>query len=110
MDVLFRSVAQAAPRETLGIIMTGMGDDGARGMKELFDAGAFTVAQDEASCIVFGMPGRALEQGGVTTTCSLRGMPALMNAFGRPQLIDALKSDSSDAPKPKALAGLADSG
>ncbi|CAD7850065.1 MAG: Chemotaxis response regulator protein-glutamate methylesterase CheB (EC 3.1.1.61) [Olavius algarvensis Gamma 3 endosymbiont] len=110
VDVLFRSVAQAAPRETLGIIMTGMGDDGARGMKELFDAGAFTVAQDEASCIVFGMPGRALEQGGVTTTCSLRGMPALMNAFGRPQLIDALKSDSSDAPKPKALAGLADSG
>lgn len=110
VDVLFRSVAQAAPRETLGIIMTGMGDDGARGMKELFDAGAFTVAQDEASCVIFGMPGRALELGGVTTSCSLQGMPALMNAFGRPQLIDALKSGSSDAPKPKALAGLADSG
>jgi len=110
VDVLFRAAAQAAPRETPGIIMTGMGDDGARGMRELFDAGAFTVAQDEASCVIFGMPGRALEQGGVTTSCSLQDLPALMNAFGRPQRVTAVKSDSADLPKTKALAGLADSG
>jgi two-component system, chemotaxis family, protein-glutamate methylesterase/glutaminase len=60
VDVLFRSVAKAAGRNALGIIMTGMGDDGARGLKEMRDAGADTIAQDEASCVVFGMPREAL--------------------------------------------------
>lgn len=60
VDVLFRSVAQAAGRNALGIIMTGMGDDGARGLKEMRDAGAATVAQDEASCVVYGMPKEAV--------------------------------------------------
>ncbi len=109
VDVLFRSAAQAAASETMGIIMTGMGDDGARGMKELSDAGAFTVAQDEASCVIFGMPGRALEQGGVTTTCSLEGMPVLMNAFCRPRLFRSLISAGADTSGTKALARLADS-
>ncbi|MBI2306331.1 MAG: chemotaxis response regulator protein-glutamate methylesterase [Rhodocyclales bacterium] len=60
VDVLFRSVARCAGRNALGVIMTGMGDDGARGLKEMRDAGARTVAQDEASCVVFGMPKEAI--------------------------------------------------
>ena len=60
VDVLYRSVAQAAGRNALGIIMTGMGDDGARGLKDMRDAGAATVAQDEASCVVYGMPKEAV--------------------------------------------------
>jgi two-component system, chemotaxis family, protein-glutamate methylesterase/glutaminase len=60
VDVLFRSAAKCAGANALGIIMTGMGDDGARGLKEMRDAGARTVAQDEASCVVFGMPKEAI--------------------------------------------------
>jgi two-component system chemotaxis response regulator CheB len=60
VDVLFRSAAKCAGPNALGIIMTGMGDDGARGLKEMRDAGARTIAQDEASCVVFGMPKEAI--------------------------------------------------
>ena len=60
VDVLFRSAAKCAGPNALGIIMTGMGDDGARGLKEMREAGARTVAQDEASCVVFGMPKEAI--------------------------------------------------
>jgi two-component system chemotaxis response regulator CheB len=63
VDVLFRSVAQAAGKNALGIIMTGMGDDGARGLKELRTTGAHTIAQDERSCVVFGMPKEAIKLG-----------------------------------------------
>jgi len=65
VDVLFRSAARYAGKNAVGVIMTGMGDDGARGMRELFDAGAITIAQDEASCVVFGMPNEAIKHGGV---------------------------------------------
>jgi two-component system, chemotaxis family, protein-glutamate methylesterase/glutaminase len=63
VDVLFRSAAQAAGRNACGIIMTGMGDDGARGLLEMLDAGAHTVAQDEESCVVYGMPKEAVKLG-----------------------------------------------
>ncbi len=63
VDVLFRSVAKFAGKNATGIIMTGMGDDGARGLKEMADAGAATVAQDEATCVVFGMPKEAIKLG-----------------------------------------------
>jgi two-component system chemotaxis response regulator CheB len=63
VDVLFRSVAKCAGRNALGIIMTGMGDDGARGLLEMRHAGASTLAQDEASCVVFGMPKEAIKLG-----------------------------------------------
>ncbi len=65
VDVLFRSAARYAGKNCIGVIMTGMGDDGARGMLELREAGARTVAQDEASCVVFGMPKEAIKLGGV---------------------------------------------
>ena len=63
MDVLFRSAARYAGANAVGVIMTGMGDDGARGMLEMKEAGAFTIAQDEATCVVFGMPNEAIKRG-----------------------------------------------
>jgi two-component system chemotaxis response regulator CheB len=63
VDVLFRSAAHHAGSNALGIIMTGMGDDGARGLLEMRQAGAATIAQDEASCVVFGMPKEAIALG-----------------------------------------------
>lgn len=65
VDVLFRSAARYAGRNAIGVIMTGMGDDGAQGMLEMKEAGAFNLAQDEASCVVFGMPAEAIKLGGV---------------------------------------------
>ncbi|MGN7614582.1 protein-glutamate methylesterase/protein-glutamine glutaminase [Magnetococcales bacterium HHB-1] len=65
VDVLFRSSARYAGKNAVGVIMTGMGDDGARGMREMKDAGATTIAQDEASCVVFGMPKEAIKNGSV---------------------------------------------
>lgn len=71
VDVLFRSAARYAQKNAVGVIMTGMGDDGARGMKELHDAGAYTVAQDEATSVVFGMPNEAIKMGGVDVVLPL---------------------------------------
>ena len=71
VDVLFRSVAQIAGPNAIGVILTGMGDDGAAGMFEMKRAGAYNLAQDEASCTVFGMPKVAIEKGGVDTVLSL---------------------------------------
>jgi two-component system chemotaxis response regulator CheB len=64
VDVLFRSVARYAGKNVVGAILTGMGDDGARGMLEMKEAGAHTIAQDENSCVVFGMPKEAIKLGG----------------------------------------------
>jgi len=65
VDVLFRSAARYAGRNAVGVILTGMGDDGAHGMLEMKQAGAVTIAQDEASCVVFGMPKEAIKLNGV---------------------------------------------
>lgn len=75
VDVLFRSVAKYAGKNATGIIMTGMGDDGARGLKEMHDAGAHTVAQNEESCVVFGMPKEAIKLGGVDRVMWLQDIP-----------------------------------
>ena len=74
VDVLFRSVAKCAGANALGVIMTGMGDDGASGLLEMHKAGAHTVAQDEASCVVYGMPKEAVKRGGVDKTVLLSAM------------------------------------
>jgi two-component system chemotaxis response regulator CheB len=83
VDVLFRSVAKFAGANALGIIMTGMGDDGARGMKEMHDAGAKTIAQDEASCVVFGMPKEAIKLGATDQTIPLDQIPAAIVNYGK---------------------------
>ena len=74
VDVLFRSVAKYAGRNAMGVIMTGMGDDGARGLKEMHDVGAYTLAQDEASCVVYGMPKEAVKHGGVDRSLPLSAL------------------------------------
>ena len=71
VDVLFRSAARTAGSNAVGVIMTGMGDDGARGLTEMKNCGAFTMAQDEATSIVFGMPKEAIARGGVDKIVSL---------------------------------------
>ncbi len=83
VDVLFRSVAKFAGANALGIIMTGMGDDGARGLKEMRDTGAKTIAQDEASCVVFGMPKEAIKLGAAEQTLALGQIPAAIVSFSR---------------------------
>jgi two-component system chemotaxis response regulator CheB len=72
VDVLFRSVARSAGRNALGIIMTGMGDDGSRGLREMREAGARTIGQDEDSCVVYGMPKEAMKLGGVERELPLK--------------------------------------
>ncbi|KTR92339.1 protein-glutamate methylesterase/protein-glutamine glutaminase [Pantoea dispersa] len=71
VDVLFRSVAVNAGRNAVGVILTGMGNDGAAGMLEMHRAGAWTIAQDEASCVVFGMPREAIAMGGTSEVVDL---------------------------------------
>ena len=71
VDVLFRSAAATAGKNAVGVIMTGMGDDGARGLRELHQAGAHTIAQDEASSVVFGMAKEAIRLGGVSEVVPL---------------------------------------
>ena len=83
VDVLFRSVARHAGHNALGIIMSGMGDDGARGLLNMREAGARTVAQDEASCVVFGMPKEALQIGAAQSTEALENLPRLISDYAR---------------------------
>lgn len=82
VDVLFRSVAKFAGANALGIIMTGMGDDGARGLKEMHDAGARTIAQDEASCVVFGMPREAIKLGAADQVMALDQIAGAIVGYG----------------------------
>ncbi|UDM16518.1 chemotaxis response regulator protein-glutamate methylesterase [Vogesella sp. XCS3] len=79
VDVLFRSAAKFAGRNALGVIMTGMGDDGAKGLKELHDTGAHTIAQDEQSCVVFGMPKEAIKLGAARDVLSLDALPGAIS-------------------------------
>lgn len=83
VDVLFRSVAKAAGPNALGIIMTGMGDDGARGLLAMREAGAHTLAQDEASCVVFGMPKEAIKLGAADAIYPLTQFPAEILSFAK---------------------------
>lgn len=83
VDVLFRSVAKAAGPNALGIIMTGMGDDGARGLLAMRQAGSRTLAQDEASCVVFGMPKEAIRLQATDEIHPLDAMPEQILSFAR---------------------------
>jgi two-component system, chemotaxis family, protein-glutamate methylesterase/glutaminase len=82
VDVLFRSAAQYAGANAMGLIMTGMGDDGARGLLEMRKAGARTLAQDEESCVVFGMPKEAIALGAAERVVNLSRVPQEIMAWG----------------------------
>jgi len=81
VDVMFASVAQYAGANAVGVILTGMGGDGAKEMLTMKQAGAFTIAQDEASCVVFGMPKEAIKLGGVDKVLPLSEIPAAIVAY-----------------------------
>lgn len=83
VDVLFRSVAKAAGRNALGVIMTGMGDDGAHGLLAMRRAGAYTLAQDQESCVVYGMPKEARAIGGVCAEVPLLDMADMFAQWSR---------------------------
>jgi two-component system chemotaxis response regulator CheB len=78
VDVLFRSAARYAGRNAIGVIMTGMGDDGARGMLEMKEQGAYTIAQDESSCVVFGMPKEAIKLKAVDRVAPLEQIAGIL--------------------------------
>jgi len=81
VDVLFRSVAQQAGRNAIGVILTGMGKDGAAGLKEMRDAGSPTIAQDEATCVVWGMPREAVALGAAVQVMGLHEIAARLRAL-----------------------------
>ncbi|WFP49098.1 chemotaxis response regulator protein-glutamate methylesterase [Methylomonas sp. EFPC3] len=83
VDVLFRSVAKWAGKNAFGIIMTGMGDDGARGLKEMHSAGARTAGQDEKTCVVYGMPREAVKLGAVQQEVPLQAIAGLIEQYGK---------------------------
>ncbi|MEN9355528.1 MAG: hypothetical protein RL318_2853 [Fibrobacterota bacterium] len=87
VDVLFRSVAKAAGRNAIGIIMTGMGDDGAHGMREMHEIGAKTYAQNEETCVVFGMPKEAIKLGGVDHVLGLGEFPRIIASIYDRQML-----------------------
>jgi two-component system chemotaxis response regulator CheB len=76
VDVLFRSVAQTAGKNAVGVILTGMGADGARGLGEMQDAGSVTIAQDEKTSVVWGMPGEAVKRGAAQKVLALDQIPS----------------------------------
>jgi two-component system chemotaxis response regulator CheB len=96
VDVLFQSVAKSAARNVVGVMLTGMGADGAKGMLAMKNSGAYTLAQDEATCVVYGMPKEAVKLGAVDKVVPLPDIPqAIINA-----LVHATK-----APKPPIKVG-----
>ena len=81
VDVLFKSTADVAGSDALALLLTGMGDDGARGMKLMHDRGARTIAQDEATCVVFGMPMEAIKLKAVDDVLPLHAMANAIMRF-----------------------------
>ena len=81
VDVLFRSVAQAAGKNAIGVILTGMGADGARGLGEMQEAGSLTIAQDENTSVVWGMPGEAVKRGAAQKVLALDQIPSSLSAI-----------------------------
>ena len=82
VDVLFQSVAKSAARNVVGVLLTGMGADGAKGLLAMQQNGAHTIAQDEATCVVYGMPKEAVKLGAADKVVPLGGIPqAIVNAL-----------------------------
>lgn len=95
VDILFRSANNAAGRSALGVILTGMGDDGCIGLKEMHDNGAHTLAENEEDCVVFGMPKKAIEMGAVSEILSLDMIIHRIIDYAK-KPIKALAKDSND--------------
>jgi two-component system, chemotaxis family, protein-glutamate methylesterase/glutaminase len=93
VDVLFRSVAQQAGRNAIGVILTGMGKDGAEGLKEMRDAGSPTIAQDEATSVVWGMPREAVALGAAVQVMGLHEIPARLRALA--ESMDVTRASAS---------------
>lgn len=81
VDILMRSVRNSAGSNAMGVMLTGMGDDGAIGMKELHDTGAFTIAQSSKQCVVFGMPAKAIEAGAIKRIVDLADIPSVIEHY-----------------------------
>jgi two-component system chemotaxis response regulator CheB len=93
VDVLFHSVAEARLAHTVGVLLTGMGVDGAEGLLRMKQAGASTIAQDEASCVVFGMPKAAIERGAAQHVLPLSHIPAaILSALASRSSVPSLAS------------------
>mgnify|MGYP000959376236 CR=1 FL=1 len=86
VEVMFRSVARYAGTNSVGVILTGMGNDGAQGLMDMRNAGAVTVAQDEASCIVYGMPGEAVKLGAAERITALEHIPGMLVGIVRDRM------------------------
>ncbi|MCX8011587.1 MAG: CheB methylesterase domain-containing protein, partial [Desulfobacterota bacterium] len=93
VDVLFQSVARWAGKNAIGVLLTGMGSDGAKGMLSLYQTGAYTIAQDEESCVVFGMPKVAISLGAVHEVVPLTNISQV--------IIEVLTDKKKTAIKPK---------
>ncbi len=92
VDVLFRSAARYAGKNATGVIMTGMGDDGARGLQEMKNAGAYTIAQDEATSVIFGMPHEAIKLGAVDRVLPLNAIADNIFQATRYKALDSIRS------------------
>jgi two-component system chemotaxis response regulator CheB len=92
VDVLFQSVAQNSGQNSIGVILTGMGSDGAKGLLAMHEHGAHTIAQDEKSCVIYGMPKEAVELGGVDEVLPLSQIAGAILAK-----IDSSQSEFRDA-------------
>lgn len=86
VDILFRNANNIAGKSALGIILTGMGDDGSIGIKEMHQNGAYTIAQDEATCTVFGMPKQAIEAGAIDEIVALQNIAGKIVAYAEDRL------------------------
>ncbi|HYX31472.1 MAG TPA: CheB methylesterase domain-containing protein, partial [Oligoflexus sp.] len=83
--ILFQSMARTLGPRSLGVLLTGMGDDGAEGMKEIFNAGGYTIAEDESTCVVYGMPAAAVRLGGVCESLPIDGIAERLTQIVAPQ-------------------------
>jgi len=83
VDILFRSVRNSAGVKAMGIILTGMGDDGSIGVKDMFEAGAYTIAQSDKRCVVFGMPKKAIEANAISKIVNLEDIAQEIIDFGK---------------------------
>jgi two-component system, chemotaxis family, protein-glutamate methylesterase/glutaminase len=96
VDVLFQSAARSAGNSAIGVLLTGMGTDGAKGLLAMHEAGAYTLAQDEETCVVFGMPREAIRLGAVDAVVPIQQIPnAILSFLQKPEKKPAVEESRS---------------